>query len=117
MTAYINGDFISLDEHNTTFSVMVEDKGKIAYIGYNIPLCYRDDAKQVDLEGKAVIPAVNSLIEVDAPNAACEVLQEGESADFAILNKNILKEQDAEVLQIFIKGKEQGKGIFARFHQ
>lgn len=53
MVVYTNADFISLNEENLTYSVLVEDKGKIAYIGYNTPLCYRD-AKAVDLEGKAV---------------------------------------------------------------
>ena len=69
MVVYTNADFISLNEENLTYSVLVEDKGKIAYIGYNTPLCYRD-AKVVDLEGKAVLPAVNDLIPVDCKDAA-----------------------------------------------
>ena len=68
MVVYTNADFISLNEENLTYSVLVEDKGKIAYIGYNTPLCYRD-AKVVDLEGKAVLPAVNDLIPVDCKDA------------------------------------------------
>lgn len=51
MVVYTNADFISLNEENLTYSVLVEDKGKIAYIGYNTPLCYRD-AKVVDLGGQ-----------------------------------------------------------------
>lgn len=70
MVVYTNADFISLNEENLTYSVLVEDKGKIAYIGYNTPLCYRD-AKVVDLEGKAVLPAVNDLIPVDCKDAGC----------------------------------------------
>lgn len=104
MTVYINGDFISLNENDTTYSILVENKGKIAYMGYNTPLCYRD-AKTVDLEGKAVIPAVNNYISVEAKGATCRVLREGESADFAILDKNILKEDGATVLQVFVKGR------------
>ena len=73
MVVYTNADFISLNEENLTYSVLVEDKGKIAYIGYNTPLCYRD-AKVVDLEGKAVLPAVNDLIPVDCKDAGCTVL-------------------------------------------
>ena len=57
MVVYTNADFISLNEENLTYSVLVEDKGKIAYIGYNTPLCYRD-AKVVDLEGKAVTAGI-----------------------------------------------------------
>ncbi len=86
MVVYTNADFISLNEENLTYSVLVEDKGKIAYIGYNTPLCYRD-AKVVDLEGKAVLPAVNDLIPVDCKDAGCAVLAVGESADFAVLDK------------------------------
>lgn len=55
MVVYTNADFISLNEENLTYSVLVEDKGKIAYIGYNTPLCYRD-ARMVEPEGKAVLP-------------------------------------------------------------
>ena len=77
MVVYTNADFISLNEENLTYSVLVEDKGKIAYIGYNTPLCYRD-AKAVDLEGKAVLPAVNDLIPVDCKDAGCAVLAVGE---------------------------------------
>ena len=33
MVVYTNADFISLNEENLTYSVLVEDKGKIAYIG------------------------------------------------------------------------------------
>ena len=31
MVVYTNADFISLNEENLTYSVLVEDKGKIAY--------------------------------------------------------------------------------------
>ena len=86
MVVYTNADFISLNEENLTYSVLVEDKGKIAYIGYNTPLCYRD-AKVVDLEGKAVLPAVNDLIPVDCKDAGCTVLAVGESADFAVFGQ------------------------------
>lgn len=114
MTVYVNGDFISLNESETTYSIMVEDKGKIAYMGYNTPLCYRD-AKSVDLEGKAVVPAINPYIEVEAKGATCSVLREGESADFAVLDKNILKHDDASVVQVFVKGKDVKRSLFAHF--
>ena len=102
MVVYTNADFISLNEENLTYSVLVEDKGKIAYIGYNTPLCYRD-AKVVDLEGKAVLPAVNDLIPVDCKDAGCAVLAVGESADFAVLDKNILKDPTASVEAVYSK--------------
>lgn len=114
MTVYVNGDFISLDENEITYSIMVEDRGKIAYMGYNTPLCYRD-AKSVDLEGKAVVPAINPYIAVEAKGATCRVLREGESADFAILDKNILKNDDASVVQVFVKGRDVKRSLFAHF--
>lgn len=115
MVVYINADFISLDQEGMTYSVLVEDKGKIAYIGYNTPLCYRD-AKVVNLEGKAVLPAVNDLIAVDCKDAACSVLAVGESADFAVLDKNILKDPDAAVETVYLKGRDTSKSRFSFFH-
>ena len=94
MVVYTNADFISLNEENLTYSVLVEDKGKIAYIGYNTPLCYRD-AKAVDLEGKAVLPAVN---------------------DLAVLDKNILKDPTATVEAVYLKGRDTSKSRFPFFH-
>ena len=115
MVVYTNADFISLNEENVTYSVLVEDKGKIAYIGYNTPLCYRD-AKVVDLEGKAVLPAVNDLIPVDCKDAGCAVLAVGESADFAVLDKNILKDPTATVETVYLKGRDTSKSRFPFFH-
>ena len=110
MVVYTNADFISLNEENLTYSVLVEDKGKIAYIGYNTPLCYRD-AKVVDLEGKAVLPAVNDLIPVDCKDAGCAVLAVGESADFAVLDKNILKDPTASVEVVYLRPRHQQKPL------
>ena len=59
ITVFTNADFISFNEENTTYSVMVINGKEIAYVGYNIPLCY-DDARVVDLGGKAVIPLVKT---------------------------------------------------------
>lgn len=106
MTVFTNGDFISFDEHDTTYSVMVVNKKYIAYMGYNIPICY-DNEKVIDLQGKAVVPLLNERIKIDCGYDSCRMLAEGESADFAILDRNILKEPEAEVLEIFIKGKKK----------
>ena len=57
-TVFTNADFISLDEHNNTYSVMVVKGKNIVYMGYSVPLAY-DDAKIVDLGGRAVLPLVN----------------------------------------------------------
>ncbi len=45
-TVFTNADFISLDEHNNTYSVMVVKGKNIVYMGYSVPLAY-DDAKIV----------------------------------------------------------------------
>lgn len=106
MTVFTNGDFISFDEHETTYSVMVVNRKNIAYMGYSIPICY-DNEKVVDLQGKAVVPLSNNRIKIDCNDDACSVLAEGNTADFAILDKNILKEPDANILEIFVKGRKK----------
>lgn len=37
-TVFTNADFISLDEHNNTYSVMVVKGKNIVYMGYSVPL-------------------------------------------------------------------------------
>lgn len=49
-TVFTNADFISLDEHNNTYSVMVVKGKNIVYMGYSVPFAY-DDAKVIDLGG------------------------------------------------------------------
>ena len=93
MVVYTNADFISLNEENLTYSVLV-----------------------VDLEGKAVLPAVNDLIPVDCKDAGCAVLAVGESADFAVLDKNILKDPTASVEAVYLKGRDTSKSRFPFFH-
>lgn len=107
ITVFTNADFISFNEDNTTYSVMVVSGKEIAYVGYNVPLCY-DDAKTVDLGGKAVVPLVNDRLCLTCRHADCTVLEEGQLADFAILDKNILKEPDGvQVLEVYIHGKKK----------
>lgn len=38
-TVFTNADFISLDEHNNTYSVMVVKGKNIVYMGYSVPVC------------------------------------------------------------------------------
>ena len=87
-TVFTNADFISLDEHNNTYSVMVVKGKNIVYMGYSVPLAY-DDAKIVDLGGKAVLPLVNDKMCLTyRNNAECTKLEAGQSADFAVVDKN-----------------------------
>ena len=87
-TVFTNADFISLDEHNNTYSVMVVKGKNIVYMGYSVPLAY-DDAKIVDLGGRAVLPLVNDKMCLTyRNNAECTKLEAGQSADFAVVDKN-----------------------------
>ena len=102
-TVFTNADFISLDEHNNTYSVMVVKGKNIVYMGYSVPLAY-DDAKIVDLGGRAVLPLVNDKMCLTyRNNAECTKLEAGQSADFAVVDKNILKDnQDLKVISVYI---------------
>ena len=56
MRVYTNGVFISCEEDDRVFSVLVENRGNIVYTGDKIPPPY-NRAPRVDMEGRAVIPA------------------------------------------------------------
>lgn len=56
MKAFINGKFISCQEQNKLFSVLVEDGGRIVYTGDNLPDEYAS-ARRIDLGGRCVVPA------------------------------------------------------------
>ncbi len=56
MKAYVNGSFISCEEKNREFSVMVENKGRIVYTGDSLPEKYKK-AEKIQMNGKAVLPA------------------------------------------------------------
>ncbi|MDD6728145.1 MAG: hypothetical protein PUE08_02870 [Eubacteriales bacterium] len=106
-TVFTNADFISFNEENITYSVMVVTGKDIAYVGYSVPDCYAD-AKVVDLGGKAVIPLENDKLCLTCHHAECKVLAEGQKADFAVIDKNILKEPDGvQVLEVYIHGKKK----------
>ena len=107
-TVFTNADFISLDEHNSTYSVMVVKGKNIVYMGYSIPLAY-DEAKVVDLQGRAVVPLVNDKMCLTyRNNADCTKLAPGEYADFAVVDKNILKDDhNLKVLSVYIHGKKK----------
>lgn len=106
ITVYKNADFITLNSQNDICSVMVVNGKLIAYVGYNTPLCY-DDAKVVDLHGGYVIPLVNDMVYYDISHAHCKVLQEGERADFIVLDRNVLKERNPQILEVYKKGKKK----------
>ncbi|MBO8159718.1 amidohydrolase [Thermosyntropha sp.] len=57
MQVFYNGVFISCDEKDSVYSYMVEDKGKIVFLGNELPEIYRRVPDKIDLQGKAVTPA------------------------------------------------------------
>lgn len=105
-TVYTNADFISLNEDNMTYSVMVVSGKEIVYVGYNTPICY-DDAKVVDLNGKYVIPLINDMVFYDISHARCRVLEAGQRADFLVLDRNVLTEKNPQILEVYKKGKKK----------
>lgn len=56
MKALIHGRFLSCEEENRTFSVLVEDRGKILFTGEELPPEYASIPK-VDMAGRCVVPA------------------------------------------------------------
>jgi len=56
MTIFNNANFISCEEQNREFSVLIEDKGRIVYTGNEIPSKYANFPAN-DLGGKTVVPA------------------------------------------------------------
>ncbi|MBF0119471.1 MAG: amidohydrolase family protein [Desulfobacterales bacterium] len=56
MKIYKNAEFISCEDNNRIFSILIEDKGKIIFSGNNIPDKY-EKIESIDLGGKCVVPA------------------------------------------------------------
>ncbi len=56
MQAFVNATFLSCEERNRIFTVLIEDKGRILYTGDGIPAKY-DGIPTVDLGGATVVPA------------------------------------------------------------
>lgn len=105
-TVFVNANFISLNDEEDIYSVMVVNGKNIAYLGFNTPVCY-DDAKIVDLNGGWVIPLINDMVYYDITHAKCRVLREGERADFIVLDRNVLKEDKPLISEVYIKGRKK----------
>jgi len=56
MKVFCNGDIICCDDNNSTFRVLIEDKGKIVYLGDEIPDVY-SQVEAEDLRGACLVPA------------------------------------------------------------
>lgn len=103
---FTNARFISLNEGNDIYSVMVVHGKEIAYLGYNTPMCY-DDEKVIDLKGGYVLPLINDKVYYDASHAECNMLKEGAQADFIVIDKNVLADDKPQILEVYIKGRKK----------
>lgn len=56
MKAFVNATFLSCEEENRVFTVLVEHGGRIVYTGDTLPAAYAH-AHKVDLQGATVVPA------------------------------------------------------------
>jgi len=57
MQRFENGVFVSCEDENRVFSVLVEDGGRILFTGDEVPGKYRDVPSRVDLRGACAVPA------------------------------------------------------------
>lgn len=51
-----HGDILTVNQNNDVFQYLVEDKGKILYVGNSLPEAY-GSAHIIELKGKAIVPA------------------------------------------------------------
>jgi predicted amidohydrolase YtcJ len=57
MKVFENATFISCEDSNRIFKVLVEDQGKIAFTGDALPAKYAGVKSRIDLKGQCVLPA------------------------------------------------------------
>jgi predicted amidohydrolase YtcJ len=51
------GDIVTCDEKGTVYQYLVEDEGKIVFVGDKLPRTYMRESGQIDLGPKAILPA------------------------------------------------------------
>jgi len=87
MTVFKNAHFISCEQNNREFSVLVEDKGRIVHCGDEIPAKYAA-CPVIDLQGKSAVPAFADTHIHFASHALFEsTLDVREAADLAALGQ------------------------------
>ena len=94
MTIFKNAHFISCENENREFSILVEDKGRIVWCGNEVPSKYAA-CPVVDLQGKTVVPAFADTHIHFASHALFEsTLDVREAKNFAELGK-MLRDYEA----------------------
>lgn len=102
MKIYKNADFISCEDENKIYKVLVEDRGKIVYLGNDIPESYANLAQQ-DLGGKCVIPPfADTHIHFESFSLFHATLDCRHAADFDDL---------AEIIRKYIKNHPEEKVV------
>jgi hypothetical protein len=57
MQIFENAEYISCEDQNRVFRVMVEDRGRILFTGDKLPETYRTVPTRIDLQGQCILPA------------------------------------------------------------
>jgi hypothetical protein len=57
MQIFENAEFLSCEDSNRVFRVMVEDRGRILFTGDHLPESYRTVPTRIDLKGQCIVPA------------------------------------------------------------
>jgi len=52
-----HGKILSLDKDNTVFNYLVEDKGRIVYLGNSLPIEYANNGSPVELGNRVLLPS------------------------------------------------------------
>lgn len=105
-TVFVNAHFISLNAEGDIYSVMVVSGKEIVYVGYNTPICY-DSERVIDLNDGYVLPMLNDMVYYDSNQSMCSVLEAGQRADFIVVDRNVLKEEQPYIREVYIKGKKK----------
>ncbi|MCX5846633.1 MAG: hypothetical protein NTW12_09825 [Deltaproteobacteria bacterium] len=57
MQIFENGVFISCEDNNRIFNVLIEDGGRVVFVGDAVPDSYRGIQNRIDMKGKCIVPA------------------------------------------------------------
>ena len=94
MQAFVNATFLSCEEENRIFSVLVEDKGRIVFAGNELPVQYAGSRK-VDLKGASVVPAfADTHMHFESYALFNSTVDVRDSVDFADMGRLLKKYAD-----------------------
>jgi hypothetical protein len=105
MNIFENAEFISCEDNNRLFSVMIENKGKIIFTGNTVPETYKM-ANRINLKNKCVVPAFGDthihFSSFSYFNAGLDCRYANDFNDLgAIINQHICNHKTGKVLLCF----------------